>query len=697
MRAPRAPLASPSARSSRPLEAPRYNGPVIRLRTSLPIAAALLALACSEAGESPAVSPREALDVVLVTWDTVRWDHVGTSADEGAGSKAGPSYTPTWDRFAREGTVFTEARTSAPATLPAHASILTGLHPPHHGARDNGIFTLRETVSTLAEEFAGAGYLTAAFVSAEVLHPRHGLDRGFGHYDYFVHRTEGLHTTPERRGDETVDSAIAWLTRAPLDRPLFLWVHLYDPHRLWDAPAPWRDRYDPYRAEISFADAQTGRLFDHLAGLGRLRRSLVVITSDHGEALGEHGEISHAYFAYDSTMRVPLLFWAGARTGISFAPGARIDGVVSLVDLAPTLRALSGLPEQPTDGRSLVSPLAGEPLPDRVLPLESVSPALGYGTAPIFGVVTSAGETWFDLPRRERFDIRRDPGQLENLYGADDDPVADSLFARFSRDWPPSDSTLDLDAESRQRLAALGYVVASPPSTANDSVVDPKDRVEVQRLIASNPTLRNPRRVLPEVRALRAEHGPIFALASLEAELLVRLGRPRDALEIVREAAVANPNRPDLKGMLGAIGDHLKTREDRIPGIRKALERNPGDTELRTELAMLLHGIQEYEEAERLYREILADDPDDPEVVIDLATMLVTLERDDEATALLRALRSKPGYEARYDCLAGDLLAGILERLEEGREAIRDCAAGGGELNAFHRSVLDGTFEGFED
>jgi arylsulfatase A-like enzyme len=684
-------------RPSRPQEADRYSEPVIRPPVSLPVAAALLVLACSEAGEPPAVAPREPLDVILVTWDTVRWDHVGTSADEEAGSKPGPSHTPTWDRFAREGIVFTEARTPAPVTLSAHASILTGLHPPRHGARDNGIFTLRETVSTLAEEFARAGYMNAAFVSAEILHPRHGLDRGFEHYDYFVHRAEGLRTVPERRADKTVDSAVAWLTRAPTDRPLFLWVHLYDPHRLWEAPAPWRDRHDPYRAEISFADAQTGRLLDHLAGLGRLRRSLVVITSDHGEALGEHGEISHAYFAYDSTMRVPLLFWAGARTGISLAPGARIDGIVSLVDLAPTLRALSGLPGQPTDGRSLVPHLAGEAFADRLLPLESVGPATGYGTAPIFGVVTSAGEVWFDLPRRERFDIRGDPGQLENLYGADDAPVADALFARFSRDWPPSGSTLDLDAESRQRLAALGYVIGFAPSTASDSAVDPKDRVDAQRLIASDLTVRNPRRVLDDLRALRAEHGPIFALASREVDLLLHLGRSRDALELVREAVLANPDRPDLEGMLGVIGDRFKSVEDRIPGIRKALERDPGDAELRTELAMLLHGVQEHEEAEGLYREILADDPDDREAAIQFATMLVTLERDDEAIALLRALRSKPGYEARYDCLAGDLLAGILGRLEEGRGAIRNCAAGGGELNTFRRAVLDGTFEGLED
>jgi arylsulfatase A-like enzyme len=582
-----------------------------------------------------------------------------------------------WDRFAREGVLFTEARTPAPVTLSAHASILTGLDPPRHGARDNGIFVLRATVPTLAEEFAEAGYLTAAFVSAEVLHRRHGLDRGFERYDYFVHRAEGERTVAERRGDKTVDAALDWLARAPVEQPLFLWVHLFDPHRAWEAPAPWRDRHDPYRAEISFADAQTARLLDQLAGLGRLRRSLVVITSDHGEALGEHGEISHSYFAYDSTLRVPLLLWTGAKTGISLAPGGRIDGPVSLVDLAPTLRALSGLPEQPTDGRSLVPRLAGEPPAERLLPFESVTPAIGYRTAPIFGVLTSQDELWLDLPRRERFDIGRDPGQLENLYVADDEPVADSLFARFPRDWPPSGDTLDLDPASRESLAALGYVIGSAASVRGDSAVDPKDLVDV--------------------RALRAEHGPTPALARFEIDLLVWLGRPRDALELVREAALANPDRLDLQEELRSVAGQLEAKQGHIQAIRRSLERSPGDAKLRWSLAALLHGIQEHGEAESLYREILASDPDHSDAATNFTMLLVAMERDDEAIALIRALRSKPGYEASYDCLAGELLAGILEQLEESREAIRACEARGGELGRLHRAVLDGRFEGLED
>lgn len=683
--------------SSRPLEAARYNGPVIRPCVGLPVAAALLALACTDTGEPETRAARDAIDVVLVTWDTVRWDRVGTESVEDGGSTPGPSHTPTWDRFAREGVLFTEARTPAPVTLSAHASILTGLAPPHHGARDNGIFALRAAVPTLAEDFAAAGYLTAAFVSAEVLHSRHGLDRGFEHYDYFVHRVEGDRTVPERRGDKTVDAALDWLARVPAEKPLFLWVHLFDPHRVWKAPAPWRDRYDPYRAEISFADAQTGRLLDQLAGLGRLPRSLVVITSDHGEALGEHGEVSHSYFAYDSTLRVPLLLWAGAKTGIPLEAGGRVDGPASLLDLAPTLRAFAGLPGRTTDGRSLVPRLSGEPPAERLVSFESVTPATWYGTAPIFGVLTPEGEVWLDVPRREHYDLDSDPGQLENLYEANDDPLADSLFARFPRDWPPSGDLLDLDPAARENLAALGYLVGSAANVRGDSGVDPKDLVGLHHFIAGDNSLRNPRRLLAEARALRAEYGPAAALARFEIDLLVWLGRPREALDLLREAASANPDRPDLQEELASVASQFEGKEDQLHAARRSLELDPGDAALRRALALRLHHLQEFEEAEALYREILASDPDDREVEMNLATLLAAQERDDEAIALIRALRSKPGYEARYDCLAGDLLAGILEQVEEGREAIRSCEARGGELSYFQRRVLDGSFEGYED
>lgn len=643
------------------------------------------------------MAPTQLPDVVIVTWDTVRADHVGAHEARAPGATPEPSSTPTWDRLALEGTVFDEARTPAPVTLPAHASILTGLDPPRHGARDNGSYALRTSVSTLAEEFTAAGYTTAAFVSAKVLHPRHGLDRGFSHYDAFVHRAEGRISMPERRANTTIDSAIDWVTRVPVDEPVFLWVHLYDPHRLWEAPAPWNELEDPYRAEIAFTDAQTGRLLDHLTGIGRLRRSLVVITSDHGEALGEHGETSHSYFAYDSTMRVPLLFWAGHRSGISIPPGRRIGEIVSLVDLAPTLRALARLPARPTDGISLAPALAGDSLGKRMLAFESVSPAMGYGTAPIFGVATSDGEVWLDLPRRERFDLHRDPRQLVNLYVADDDALATSLFARFSRDWPPSGGTIELDAQSREGLAALGYVVGTVPSGASDVAVDPKDRVDAHQLVASNHGNRNSRRVLADFRALRAKHGSIAAIDSLEIDLLVFLGRPRDALALARESAGVHPERSDLQQTLGALASRFEARNKRIAQTRAALEREPANAELRISLATLLRENQDFAEAEDLHRAILAADPDAHQTRLNLAHMLVAEERDDEAVTVMRELRSRTGYDPSYDCLIGQILVVRLGRLQEGREAIEDCAESGFELSEFAQSVLDGSFETLED
>jgi arylsulfatase A-like enzyme len=659
------------------------------------VVAALLALCCSEAAETPMPATPSPLDVVLVTWDTVRWDRVGANVD--APSPAAASPTPTFDRFADEGVLFTEARTTSPITLPAHASILTGLHPPGHGARDNGIFKVRATAPTLAEEFAKAGYATAAFVSAQVLNPRHGLDRGFERYDYYARIAENQRTVPERRGDKTVDAALAWLGSVPADRPIFLWVHLFDPHRMWEAPAPWSERYDPYGAEIAFTDAQTGRLLGHLGALGRLRHALVVITSDHGEGLGEHGERTHAYFAYDSTLRVPLLLWAGEKTGISLERGARVDGLVSLVDIAPTIRALCGLPDRPTDGRSLASQLSGAPLAERALPFESAAPAYAYATAPIFGVVTPEGEGWFDLPRRERYDLRRDPGQLENLYEREDDFAADALFARFPRDWPPTSDRLELDAASRERLASLGYVMGSPADVPVDSDVDPKDRVAVHELVARDRNLRHPRRLLPEVRALHAEHGPIPSLVRFEIELLDWHGRSRDALELVREAASANLDHPEFQKELRVRTAMQKELEVNIRRVRQALERDPDDAENRVALADLLVRNQEFEAAEVLYREILARDPDDHASAMNLANVLALHARDDEAIAQIRVLRSKPDYEVEYDCRSGDLLLFFLGRVEEGREALRACEARGGEINEARRAVLDGTFKGLAD
>jgi len=271
-------------------------------------------------------------DVLLVTWDTVRADHVGSGED-------GASVTPHWDRVASRGVTFVQARTPAPITLPAHATVLTGLDPHTHGVRTNGLFRLAGDVPTLAERFTAGGWTTAAFVSAAVLDSDYGLARGFGHYDDRVDDSPGKRHYTERSAAHTADAALSWLDGVEGEAPVFMWVHLFDPHLPYEPPPPYDVEFadDPYRGEIAYTDEQTGRLIEGWRTHGRLDRSVVVLAADHGEGLGDHGEPTHAYFIYDSTVRVPLAIAVCEGCGAAAIPGSRLDAPVSLADLAPTL------------------------------------------------------------------------------------------------------------------------------------------------------------------------------------------------------------------------------------------------------------------------------------------------------------------------------------------------------------------------
>jgi arylsulfatase A-like enzyme len=250
------------------------------------------------------------------------------------------------DALAREGVTFTRAISQVPLTAPSHAAILTGTYPVWNGLRDWSDHGLAPGIPTVAEVFKSHGYTTAAFVSAFVLDSMWGLDRGFDVYDdwfkaedYRTMQRNGL----ERRGDETVDHTIAWLKSGP-SHPFFLWLHLYDPHAPYRPPEPFKTRYRdrPYDGEIAFADQQLGRFFDFLKNQQIYASSLIVLTSDHGEGLGEHQEQQHGFFIYETTVHVPLLvkFPAGSQ------PARRsVPEVVNTVDIAPTLLGILGVPE----------------------------------------------------------------------------------------------------------------------------------------------------------------------------------------------------------------------------------------------------------------------------------------------------------------------------------------------------------------
>jgi choline-sulfatase len=402
--------------------------------------------------------------VVLISVDTLRADRLGAY---GATSVE----TPAIDSLASAGVRFENAYSPVPLTLPAHWTILSGVEPWRHGVVDNGMIP-QEPPATLAERLAQAGYDTAAFVSAFVLHRTFGLARGFARYDDGPAGDAALDQTFHGvgRADERVDKALRWLNR---DRrqPFFLWLHLYDPHAPYDPPEGFRARYEgrPYDGEVAFVDTQIARILAALERSEASERTLVILLSDHGESLGEHGERTHGVFLYDSTLRVPLIF---RLPGTLTAGEVRTDAV-SLADVAPTISRLLGLPPAGrVDGRDIF----GSDRSERRLGAISEYPRRKLGWANLIAV-REAGWKYIRAPRPELFDLALDPAEKQDRIG--EQPTRAAGLARAAEDIgaalganraPQSAAPAP---EVRARLSALGYVSGSRPSSG--PAPDPKD------------------------------------------------------------------------------------------------------------------------------------------------------------------------------------------------------------------------------
>ena len=291
-------------------------------------AAALLALSVLSRAQTPKPN------VLLVTIDTVRADHVG------AYGYTKPT-TPTLDRLAREGVRFADATSQAPLTGPAHAAILTGSYPGRFGVRDNAAMPLPDSATTVAELFKAAGYRTGAFIGAFIVDRQYGFGQGFDEFDSKFERfTSAAKLQARRPAAAVVDDALKWLSTRS-SAPFFAWVHLYDAHAPYDAPAAFRTRFPatPYDGALAYVDASVGRLIDALQQSGQLEQTIVCVVADHGEGLGEHGESEHGFFLYDATLHVPWILRLPQRR----YAGAVVSEQVRAIDVTPTLAALGGL------------------------------------------------------------------------------------------------------------------------------------------------------------------------------------------------------------------------------------------------------------------------------------------------------------------------------------------------------------------
>ncbi len=602
--------------------------------SSLALLALLVAGSVGCGGERSARASGGEVDrIVLVSIDTLRADHVGCYGAEDA-------ETPTIDALAAEGVRFTTAISPAPITLPSHASLLTGRDPPDHGVRNNGSFRLAADVPTVTESLREAGFATAAFVSAFVLDERFGLARGFDVYDaeLGMMKSSRDHSVPERRGDATVDRALAWLEAAP-DR-FFLWVHLYDPHADYTPPEPFDKRFAtrPYDGEIAFADAQVGRLRRALEERWPTG-TLWWITSDHGEGLGEHYERTHTLGVYESTQHIPLIV-----AGPGVAEAAVRDDVVALADVAPTLLEQVGLEALPgADGRSLVPTLRdGAPSGRRAAWVETLATQLDMGMSPLLGVRT-ATHKYVRAPEPELYDLVADPRELENRIAEEPALAAelDGLVEELAQGRPVVLS-FKPDAAERAQLEALGYVQSAGPVPDDATLgqvggIDPKQaHVQLERLhhLMSLLASRRGQDALAVYDALELR-GSMVRLFGATAAL--QAGQPERAEQEAREAlAIA----PTTEAWI-ALGT-AELQQGRIEDARRSLERaaamEPEKASPWVGLAWIAEREGQRDEAIRLYEKVRALPIPSPEAYWRLAAYALEEGRVDEARALLAAV-----------------------------------------------------------
>ncbi len=542
----------------------------LRLRWAAAVAALALC-ACSARDDRPSV--------LVVTIDTLRADAVGAWGVE-------TGTTPALDDLAARGTRFADATTVTPLTLPAHASILTGLRPARHGLTVNGVARPALPVDTLAERLSDAGWSTGAFVSAAVLDGIHGLDAGFDVYDDALHVPGGPPRPRERRGDRTVDAALEWLddaARRDRDAPWFAWVHLFDPHAPYDAPdgLPGEDRR-AYLDEVRWADRQLGRL---LAGLpdGPV---IVVVTSDHGESLGEHGESTHGVLVFQGAMHVPLVVAragaAGEEPEAFPRAGVVREDVVSVLDVTPTVLELVGLPPgDDLDGRSLA-----RPSPDRTLPLECRSPAFYYGFSPLAGVRRGAlklvGAPEAEPAGWRLHHLATDPAEREGA------PAADHPLRPFVPSPDPvdeADVVTDLDT-----LRALGYVGAATPTDDGAPRRDPREAMDLVDAIDRANSLLVAGRAAEAWSRLQALAGydDVSELRFFRGRTLRALGRPAEAAAELGTAHVLQPGSAPIlvewgRALLEVAGGSTppdpRAVAEAAGVFDLALERVPGDPE----------------------------------------------------------------------------------------------------------------------
>ena len=591
-------------------------------------------------------------NVILITLDTVRADRMGF-----LGSKLG--LTPNLDVLARQSTVFTRAYSQVPLTAPSHASILTGTYPQFNHVNDFQV-PLSTELPYAPEIFRANGYHTAAFLGAIILDPSAkfapGFDRGFDIYDAGFsaqHSGEDRYHTTERRGGEVVAHALAWLKQNPKG-PFFLWVHLYDAHHPYDPPEPYKSKYAAalYNGEVAYTDSAVGKFLAQLRIRGLYDDAVIAVMSDHGEALGEHGEDTHGIFLYDETIHVPLLIKMPLTAATKKSEAAktpirqkRVDQRVELVDVLPTILQAAGVtvPTQ-VQGQSLLSFIGGEkratkstqeftPTPlDRPAYAETDYPHRAYGWSPLRSLRTGK-YLYIDAPRRELYDQATDPKAAHDVSttsAAVTATLAGQLEAFRQRTNSDTEAPkAAVDPEAQEKLAGLGYVAsgANGATAVKDAGADPKDKIEI-------------------------------ANVTNQANFLLEDGRCPDAIPLWQQLI---PKEPDASLPYVQLGKCLIMTRDfqtAVPVLRKIVASRPDLTISRFQLGMSLLATQDVAGAATQLEIVVDRIPNWERAHLMLANAYMQMNRAPDAIKQCEAvLKFDPNHYATNLLLGRVLLA----------------------------------------
>jgi choline-sulfatase len=639
-------------------------------------AAGLLACAAPQA-QSPAPN------ILLITLDTVRADHIGAYGyTKGA--------TPALDRLAREGVRFDAATSQAPLTGPAHAALLTGQYPARLGVRDNATTPIPAGTTTIAESLKAKGYRTGGFVGAFILGPEYGFAQGFDTFDArFAQFNAGSKLQAQRRGGEVIDAALKWIGNGA-GQPFFAWVHLYDAHTPYAAPPPFRERFAaaPYDGEIAYVDSCVAKIVAALERSGQLDRTAIAVVADHGEGLGDHGEAEHGLFLYESVLRVPWILRLPGRQSAA----AVVTTQVRSIDVTPTLAAIAGIATPNVDGRSvlpLIGAPSGDPEPSYA---ETFYPKWHFGWSELKSVRVGDWK-YIDAPRPELYDMRTDRTERRNALDARG-PLANGLSAELNKIQSTFGPVATAEApqpdpETLARLRSLGYIGIAAPSPGVRGA-DPKDMVpkleifragisramdalgrnapdaaiaELKKLIAINDRSYELHLFLGDAYAAKRQFetalGEYDAAAVLnatgsaplvsQARVFVATGDAARAQQKIDAAARLDPLSSEVAVVRGSILEKQGRSVEALQQFENAVRTNPSDTQARASIASLAMRTRQYAVARPQLEALLEMGYRPARMHFGLAQIAEAENEPKKAVAGYReALRLEPGLaEAR--------------------------------------------------